>query len=60
MIGVLVMLAGVVSVVAGFVLVFGWPAALIPFGCAVFAAGLTVDFDRVKEPKRAKRSSQAP
>lgn len=60
MIGYLMMLAGLVAAVAGFVLTFGWQAALIPVGVVVFCAGLIVDFDRVKEPQRAKRSSPAP
>lgn len=58
MIGLLVMAVGFVLAVCGVVLTFGvW--TLMPAGGVLLVAGLLVDFDRVKEPRRAKRDQSA-
>jgi hypothetical protein len=59
MIGLFVLLAGWLSVVVGFVLLFGvWP--LVAAGVLTMAVGAFVDLDRVKESPNAKRRQQAP
>lgn len=56
--GLLTVFAGLLMAVAGVVWLVG-PWGLIAGGVVVVIAGLLVDFDRVKEPQRGKRSQSA-
>lgn len=59
MTGLFVIFAGLLLVVAGAAWLVG-PWVLVGAGVVVVLVGLFVDFDRVKEPQRAKRRSTAP
>jgi len=59
MIGALVAALGAVFIVLALAWLFG-PLVLFGAGGVLIVAGLFVDFDRVKEPQRAKRYSAAP
>lgn len=59
MIGYLLLAAGLVSLVVGVALLLG-PWVFIGAGVVAVVLGLFVDFDRVKEPQRAKRHPAAP